>query len=164
MKLYELPERYKAWMNKVEAQDGEVNDGLFMELEKIEGDVATKIDAYCALIRQYKYEEQILKEEAAAMRIKMATAIQRQERLKLMILSIMQSMDIQILRGKRFWVHRRNNHKNPSISWDSNERIPEPYRNVIETFNAEKAHEDYNAGIELPPGVKIVSKEHLMIK
>lgn len=163
MKLYELPERYRVWLNKVEEQDGEVTEDLQKELDALDTDIATKADAYCGLIAQFKHEEAALREEAKRMEVKAQVAAHRQERLRVALLEAMKVMDLDTIRGRRFFVRKSRSFR-PAIRWESHERIPEGYRRVIESLDTEAVLQDHTAGVPMPEGIKMTWKEFVIIR
>ena len=163
MKLYELPERYRVWLNKVEDCDGEVTEDLQKELDAIDTDIATKADAYCGLIAQFKHEEAALREEAKRMEVKAQVVAHRQERLRAALLEAMKVLELDSIRGRRFLVRKSRSFR-PAIRWESNERIPEGYRRVIETLDTDAVLKDHTEGAELPEGIKLTWKEFLTIR
>lgn len=162
MKLYEIPIRYQEWLAKVEENDGELDGELEIELDEIEDDFATKADAYSAMIRSFKYEEEAYREEVRRMSAKADAAAHKQERLKHHLLWNMKAMKIDRVKGKMFSISRVVN-KTPAISWDSNQPIPERFRRVRVSLDGKAAHEALESEGSLPEGFKVTNTEYVRI-
>jgi hypothetical protein len=163
MRLYDLPQVYREWLRKVDAQDGELTEDLWAELEEIEASVANKMDAYAALVRQFEYEEKAFRDEAKAMEIKAQVAAHRHEKLREMMRDVLERMDLDSVRGQRFCVRRLISTK-PKITWESSDPIPEPFRKItvgLDFFAAQTAYDEVGS---LPEGFKVVHKQFVTIR
>lgn len=163
MKLYELPQVYREWLRKVDAHDGELNEALWAELEEIEANIAHKMDAYAALVRQFEYEERAFREEAAAMEAKARVAAHRHEKLRTMMRDALEAMNLDSVRGRRFTV-RRLIAATPKITWVSSRPVPEAYQKVkveLDPYLALKAYEEAGS---LPEGFSIVHTQFVTIR
>jgi hypothetical protein len=163
VRLYDLPQVYREWLRKVDACDGELNEELWRELEEIEANIAHKMDAYAALVRQFEYEEKNFRDEASAMEIKARVAQHRHEKLREMMRSALEAMDLDSVRGKRFTV-RRLISSQPKITWDSSDPVPEPFQKVVVSLDPYLALQAYEEAGGLPPGFKIVHKHFVTIR
>ena len=86
MKLYEIEERYRAFADKMEAQEGELTEQDFAELDGIEEDFTEKANNYAGLIKELEAESKALSEAAKSFKEradrKANTAEYLRERLK----------------------------------------------------------------------------------
>lgn len=163
MKLYEIPLRYQAFLDRVDENDGEITEDLESMLASIEDDLATKADAYAAMIQKMKYEEEAYREEIKRLTVKANASSKAQERLRDFLLRAMKAMDVGRVRGKRFLINRIVN-KRPSITWASQEPIPERFRRYRYSLAGDLAHEVFEEEGSLPDGFKIVNTEYVMIR
>lgn len=62
MKLYDIQEQYRAWLNKVEEQDGELTEADLAELDNNETDFKEKANNYAGLILTLEAEAEALTE------------------------------------------------------------------------------------------------------
>lgn len=86
MKLYEIEERYRAFADKMEAQEGELTEQDFAELDGIEEDFTEKANNYAGLIKELEAESKALSDAAKSFKEradrKAKTAEYLRERLK----------------------------------------------------------------------------------
>lgn len=162
MKLYTIPIRYQAWIDRVEDNDGEITEDLVLDLESIEADLSTKADAYAAIIRKLQHEEEAYREEARRMSAKAHASVRIQEKLRFLLMYSMKAMSLDRIRGKRFSISRILN-KIPSISWESNQPIPPIFQKVSISLDKEIAHKVLNEEGFLPEGFKITNTEYVRI-
>lgn len=163
MRLYDLPQIYREWLRKVDQHDGELNEDLWNELEDIEANIAHKMDAYAALVRQFEHEEKSFREEAAAMEAKARVAQHRHEKLRELMKVALEAMGLDSVRGKRFCV-RRLISSQPKITWESNEPVPEPFQKVTISLDPYLALQAYEEAGGLPVGFKVVHKQFVTIR
>ena len=161
-RLYEFPEMYRLWMDKVEANEGELSPELVNELEKISASLETKVDSYAGMIRQFKYEEEMFREEAKRMARKSCVAAAKVEGLKRLLLQTMRAMQASKLKGREFHALLRRSSV-PKITWESNDDIPEPYRRVEVSLDYKEAWKFYRDTGALPEGFKVVYSEFVQI-
>lgn len=86
MKLYDIEERYRAFAERLEAQDGELTEQDFAELDGIEEDFTEKANNYAGLIKELEAESKALSDAAKSFKEraerKANTADYLRERLK----------------------------------------------------------------------------------
>lgn len=162
MKLYEIPVRYQAFLDRVDENDGEITEDLASMLASIEDDLATKADAYAAMIKKFNYEEEAFREEARRLSIRAAAAAKTQENLRDLLLHAMKAIGLDRIRGKRFSISRVVN-KTPSIVWESNRTIPPAFQKISVSLDKEAAHKILDEEGSLPEGFKITNTEYVRI-
>lgn len=162
MKLYEIPVRYQAFLDCVDENDGEITDDLASMLASIEDDLATKADAYAAMIKRFHYEEEAFRSEIRVLTRKANASAKAQENLRGLLLHAMNAIGLDRIRGKRFSVSRIVN-KIPSIAWESNLPIPFAFQKMSVTLDGEAAHKTFKEEGTLPEGFKITNKEYVRI-
>lgn len=162
MKLYEIPLRYQQWLDKVEDNDGEVTEELTSELAEIEDDLATKADAYAAMIKKFKYEEDAYREEARRMTARATSAAAKQNWLKFNLMQAMKQFGVDKVKGGRFSVSKIVN-KVPTIAWDSNQQIPFRFQKIQVVLDKEFAKQVLEEEGSLPEGFKVTNTEYVRI-
>jgi len=161
-KLYQFPEKYRLWMDAVEANDGELNSELLKELQEIDASLETKVDAYAAMIRQFQYEEEMFKEESQRLAAKAHAAGGRVERMKATMMQVMQAMQATKLKGRKF-IASICKSPNPRVSWVSQEDIPEAFRRVTVDLDKPAAQRYLKEFGCLPEGFTATQTEYIKI-
>lgn len=162
MKLYEIPLRYQVFIDRVDENDGEITEDLASMLASIEDELATKADAYAAMIKRFKYEEEAFRSEIRVLTRKANASAKAQENLRGLLLHAMKSIGLDRIKGKRFSVSRVVN-KTPSIAWESNRQIPPAFQKISVSLDKEAAHKILEDGGSLPEGFKITNTEYVRI-
>lgn len=164
MKLYEIPAVYRALLARVEDNDGELTQELAADLEAIDDTLASKVDAYCALVKQLDYDHDAYRQEARRLQLKAQGCENTVKRLKEMLLQAMAAMDVASFKGKLFFV-RRHKASFPAINWVSPAEIPEPFQKIKIELDKGAALEAYkDAGGYLPEGFEVRFTEYVTIR
>lgn len=163
MNLYTVPAEYQAWLLAVEDSDGEVTPALAARLDAIEGTLAEKADAVCALIRGARAEAATCRTEAAWWARKARVAEGRADRLRDLLLRAMAALSVPEVRGRRFTVVVRPAAV-PRIRWAGEGEIPEWCRKVTVELDARKAREGYLRGGAPMEGFAVDYPEYLTIR
>lgn len=163
VKLYELPFAYEQWERKVEENDGEINEFLMEELAELEGTLGEKVDACCAVLKKFEYEEYAYREEARRLTERARVSANKQTRLKNYVMAVMEQMKTDHIKGKRFSVRYSQTTK-PTINWISSEPIPENFRKSVETLDKQAALASYEGEGFLPEGFEVRFTRFVVIR
>ncbi len=161
LRMFEIAEAYRVWLDQVEEAGGEITPELEAVLASLERSIEAKVDSYAAMIRESEVEADAHRVEAnrhqGIARRKEAMA----ERLKVNLKTAMQLMGYDKVRGTRFTASVVKNSQ-PSINWSFAEAIPEAFRRTKVELDKGLAHEAYKAGT-LPEGFTVELGEHVRL-
>lgn len=157
MTLYQLAAEYRAAAEALDASESPDVDAI---LGPLEGGVASKADAICALVREAQAEETALKTEAARLRALADRAASRAARLKQYLRSNMEAAGLGRLRTERFRVSVVPSPA--SVRWVGAGLPPEAVRVTTVTYDARKVLDLAEKG-SLPDGFELVRGSHLRI-
>ena len=164
MKLYEIPAAYRAILAEIEDNDGELTQELAERLEDIDDTLASKVDAYCAIIKQIDHDHDTYRQESRRLQLKAQGCENTSKRMRDMLMQAMGAMDVATFKGRLFFV-RRHRASIPSINWVSRDEVPEPFRKVKIELDKGAALEAYHeAGGSLPEGFEVRFTEFITIR
>lgn len=166
MRLYDMPVAFNQIEELIMEAGGELTPELETMLDQFQGELANKVDAICALIRQFSLDSTGAKCEVDRLRSLSSVRSRAAERLESYLQTNLGLLGYKRYETPRFCVSVCRNGGRPAIRWTGGDNIPEQYRKVETktTFDSERAYQDWKEGKELPPGVEIHQGEHLRIK
>ena len=163
LKLYELPEAFRAIEAEIQANDGELPPDLEERLDALEGNLEDKADAIAALIRDAEVESIAVKVELDRLTVKRQHLTGKAERLKSYLHDQLVMMGRPNVKGARFAVRVQKNGQ-PAIRWTGLvDEIPDEFRRVEVSLNGHAARDFYKATGSLPDGFEVTYGTHLRI-
>ncbi len=127
--IFELDQQLSAILAALE--DGDVDQSV-VEASIYEyfrtGEMADKVDAYCALIKEFEARASARRAEAARLSERAATADRAADRLRYILTTLLVSRDIKKLETPRFGI--RVVPPRPHVVVTDEEALPEEFRRV----------------------------------
>lgn len=164
MKLYEIPPVYRALLARIEDNDGELTEELAAELESLDDTLASKVDAYCAIIRQLDHDHDAYRHESRRLQLKAQGCESSVRRMKEMLLHAMAALDVASFKGKLFFV-RKHRASVPLITWEATADIPAEFQKIKVELDKGAAFEAYHdAGGHLPEGFQVKFTDYITIR
>lgn len=160
MRLYEIEEAYRIWQEKIELQEGEVNEEDFAELERLNVLAEDKIEGYSVIIKESIAEAEILKQEADKLIARANSKKKLAERLKGNLDLFMQSQGREKFTSLKTQISYR-----PSVVLEVDENVKlakKWYR--VKTEIDKSAIKDYLKSGGTIKGCMLVNKQNIQIK
>lgn len=162
MKLYELPEQYRAWEQAVVDAGDEVTEELAVAFDRLEATLQEKADAIGWMVRQAEADEQAFRELSRDFAAKARAAAGRSASLKAYLMRVLRAMGLDGVKGRVFTVSIARA-GSPAIRWASAGEIPDGFARVETRLDGEAAQQAYRLGV-LPEGFEVTHSESLRIR
>lgn len=143
--------------------DGELPPDLDAQLDALQGDIETKLERCCAVVRQMDAERDALKEESARFALRAQHADNAAKHFKEYMKSNLERLGIDKMEAGLFKIRIQNNSQ-PAVHFDGDaEKLPETFRRVEYSIDSKAIVTAWKAEQELPSGVEVVRGRHLRI-
>lgn len=165
MKLYQLADEYRRVSDEIEDSDGELSPTLEADLDAIEGPFESKIQACCALVKEFEGNEAAAKKESDRLKKRAAVFGNAARRVQQYAQDGMERAGVTKISRVNFTAWIQNSTISAKWTGDPDAVPPEfmRWKTSIE-FDAASAIESHKAGEKLPEGIVIAQGKHLRIK
>jgi hypothetical protein len=163
MKLYEIPDEFRAIGEMITEAEGEITPEIAARMEAAEGTLHEKVDALCYLIREAVADSDSAGREMSRLRQFKAAADNRENRLREYLLRSLGELGLDGVKTATNRVSRRRAGQ-PSIRWgQAIELLPCQFRRTTFSVDLVVAHEAYLED-RLPEGFVVDYKDCLVIR
>lgn len=162
MKMYEIPENYRAWERAVVEAGDEVTEELAAAFDFLQATLVDKADAIGWLVREAEADEEAFRATARAFQAKAQAAANRAASLKAYMTRVLRAMGLDGVKSRHytFSIARAGR---PTIRWDHGREIPAGFAKVETRLDGEAAQQAYRSGT-LPAGFEVSFTESLRIR
>ena len=160
--LYALPVAFEAIETEIDQADGELSADLETRLDALETNLEEKTEAIAILIRRAESEEAVYQAEVDRLTMARNVARNRKDRLKLYLLTTLQTLGRDHVATRLFKVRIQKNSA-PSVRWVGEGLFPTQYQRVKIELDATAVLRDWRAGVALPDDLVVAVGHHLRI-
>jgi hypothetical protein len=162
LRLYELPAAFMALQERIEESGGELSEFVEMELDGLEANLETKVDAIACLIDQANAESDLWESRAKKFTERRKVAANRATRLKDYLKTTLTQLERTEVKGVNFKVKLQNNPA-PAIAWAGDpDEIPKEFQRVTISLDGDLARQAFKDQT-LPDGFTATVGTHIRI-
>jgi hypothetical protein len=163
VRLYELPAAFRELDDAIEEAEGELTEDLMARLDNLEANLADKVDALAALVRERDGKARFFADESADLARKARVQRHAADRLRDYLRRHLEALGLDGVQGARFTVAVQDN-GTPSIRWSGPpDRLPDEFARVERSLDPAAARAALQDG-RLPEGFDVVRGRHLRIR
>jgi hypothetical protein len=163
MKLYEIPDEFRAIGEAIAEAEGEITPEIAARMEAAEGTLHEKVDAICYLIREDVADSEAASAEISRLRQFKTAADNRRSRLRDYLLRSLSELGLDGVKTATNRISRQRA-GSPSISWSMSLALaPSEFKVVTVGIDLAAAHIAYREG-RLPDGFVVKHKDTLVIR
>jgi len=160
MKLYEIKDSFRNWLEKVQETEGEVTPELMTELNGINEDFDIKAEAYAIIIKELEADSKALKAEKQRIEERQARATNLAEKLSQSLAEAMALLGKEKFETAKCKVSFRSS---TVVNITDETLIPEDYMQVKKTPMKADIKEAIKNGLIIQ-GAELVENKNIQIK